>query len=209
MDQNQFERKDSLLDKSSAWTAAKVEYLDVSRPKPKMATLALKYGCDIRSLMKTCISQDWDMIRSNAETAAILSVNPETRVAVVKQVDTILLRTAEQVARSAGNAYMELVEEVRGLETDSGDEVPEEESPDGPRGKKPKKPKGKPTLFAKIAMLNALTEGFGTFSEQMHKIGWVITPEVAPTADQALKKALNVSQIAPPSDIPPPPPVSG
>ena len=204
MDQDQ-KPTDRWLDKSVAWAAAKTEYLDISRPKPKMAALALKYGCDIRALMKTCIAQEWDMVRSNAESAAILSVNPETRVAVVKQVDTILLRTAEQVARSAGNAYMELVEEVRNLQTDDGEEVPEEESPDGPRGKNQKKPKGKPTLFAKIAMLNSLTEGFGTFSEQMHKIGWVITPEATPTTDQALKKALNVTQIAPPADIPPPP----
>lgn len=204
------------LTNSELWAAAKTEFLDVSKPRPKMAALAIKYRLNLEHLIKCSVQQGWERTRAQAEVAAALVVTPETRVAVVQQVDTALLRTAVRVANEAGDLYLEMLAQIRAIDTDQSTPAEVIEETDAETGKKRTKPKLKPSLNSKLALLNTLTAGFGSFAQRMHELGYVITPETADQGSEQLKKAVPVlaaSQPPPPpltltAQPPPPPPPS-
>lgn len=191
----------TILSKASAWDAAKAEYLDPSRPKPRYSVLALKYNIDVASLMRTSVANDWDSLRSKAETAAIIQVTPEARAGVLQQLDTIIVKTMREAAQEAGSAYVEAIRRVRNLEI----EEEEEEDDDEPRKKRKGKTK-KYSLNAQANLLNTLTEGISNFSKAVKDLGWSLNPETEVKGGDVLKNAINVTAV-PSADTPPPPPI--
>ena len=190
----------TILSKSSAWDAAKAEYLDPSRPKPRYSVLALKYNIDVASLMRTSVANDWDSLRSKAETAAIIQVTPEARAGVLQQLDTIIVKTMREAAQEAGAAYVEAIRRVRNLEIEE-----DEEDDDEPRAKRKGKAK-KYSLNAQANLLNTLTEGISNFSKAVKDLGWSLNPETEVKGGDVLKNAINVTAV-PSADTPPPPPI--
>lgn len=189
-----------ILSKSSAWESAKAEFLDPSRPKPRYSVLALKYGIDVASLMRASVQNDWDALRSKAETAAILQVTPEARAGVLHQLDTIIVGSMREAAQEAGAAYVEAIRRVRNLEIEE-----DEDDLDEPR----KKAKGKPKKYSlnqQANLLNTLTTGISDFAKAVKELGWSLNPETDVKGGDVLKNAINVTSV-PSTDTPPPPPI--
>lgn len=190
----------TILSKASAWDAAKAEFLDPSRPKPRYSVLALKYGIDVAALMRTSVANDWEALRSKAETQAIIQVTPEARAGVLQQLDTIIVKTMREAAQEAGAAYVEAIRRVRNLEIEE-----DEEDDDEPRAKRKGKAK-KYSLNAQANLLNTLTEGISNFSKAVKDLGWSLNPETEGKGGDVLKNAINVTSV-PSADTPPPPPI--
>ena len=182
------------------WAAAKTEFLDIARPRVSLSCIAIKYKLNMETLLRMANQQGWERLRANSEVAATLAVNPETRAAVVRQVDTAILRTARQIADTAGNAYLSMLEQISGMDVSDGPaEAVEEEVP----GKgKHTKPKLKPGLGLKLDLLNRLTEGYGKFAKAMHEIGYTLTPGETEKASAQLQEAIPVLP-PPPLELPP------
>ena len=190
----------TILSKASAWDAAKAEFLDPSRPKPRYSVLALKYGIDVAALMRTSVAHDWEALRNKAETQAIIQVTPEARAGVLQQLDTIIVKTMREAAQEAGAAYVEAIRRVRNLEIEE-----DEEDDDEPRAKRKGKAK-KYSLNAQANLLNTLTEGISNFSKAVKDLGWSLNPETEGKGGDVLKNAINVTAV-PSTDTPPPPPI--
>ena len=190
----------TILSKASAWDAAKAEFLDPSRPKPRYSVLALKYGIDVAALMRTSVANDWEALRNKAETQAIIQVTPEARAGVLQQLDTIIVKTMREAAQEAGAAYVEAIRRVRNLEIEE-----DEEDDDEPRTKRKGKAK-KYSLNAQANLLNTLTEGISNFSKAVKDLGWSLNPETEGKGGDVLKNAINVTSV-PSTDTPPPPPI--
>ena len=195
------------------WAAAKTEFLDISRPRVTLSSIAIKYKLNMETLLRMANQQGWERLRANSEAAATLAVNPETRAAVVRQVDTAILRTARQIADTAGNAYLSMLEQISGMDVSDGpaEAVEEEDSGKGKRTR----PKLKPGIGMKLDLLNRLTEGYGKFAKAMHEIGYTLTPESTEKASAQLQEAIPVLPPPPleildepPPALPPPPPPS-
>lgn len=190
----------TILSKASAWDAAKAEFLDPSRPKPRYSVLALKYGIDVAALMRTSVAHDWEALRNKAETQAIIQVTPEARAGVLQQLDTIIVKTMREAAQEAGAAYVEAIRRVRNLEIEE-----DEEDDDEPQTKRKGKAK-KYSLNAQANLLNTLTEGISNFSKAVKDLGWSLNPETEGKGGDVLKNAINVTAV-PSTDTPPPPPI--
>lgn len=190
----------TILSKASAWDAAKAEFLDPARPKPRYSVLALKYGIDVAALMRTSVANDWEALRNKAETQAIIQVTPEARAGVLQQLDTIIVKTMREAAQEAGAAYVEAIRRVRNLEIEE-----DEEDDDEPRAKRKGKAK-KYSLNAQANLLNTLTEGISNFSKAVKDLGWSLNPETEGKGGDVLKNAINVTAV-PSTDTPPPPPI--
>lgn len=187
-----------VLSRSSAWDAAKAEFLDPSRPKPRFSVLAMKYEIDVASLMRASVNGDWEKLRNQAETQAIIQVTPEARAGVLQQLDTIIVKTMREAAQEAGAAYVEAIRRVRNLEIEE-----DEEDDDEPRAKRKAK---KYSLNAQANLLNTLTEGISNFSKAVKDLGWSLNPETDVKGGDVLKNVINVTSV-PSTDTPPPPPI--
>ena len=163
--------------------------------------------------MQAALNQRWEELRSQSEAVALVSVTPETRVAVVKQVDTMVLNGVRTIAESAFRTYAGLMQQIETMETETQEEAAaaeadedDDEMPTKGR-KKTRKPR-KPTIGAKLSMLNNLTDGVTKFANSIRELGWVCNPEtVKGNGGDALSKALNVTPttLAPDSAGVPPP----
>ena len=195
------------LQRGDLWAMAKAEFLDITRPKPRLSVLALKYDLDLGRLMQAALNQRWEELRSKSETVALVTVTPETRAAVVKQVDTVILNGMRTVAESAFRTYATLMAQIEEMETENPDDSAATDDPEElPTPKKPKRSR-KPTVGQKLAMVNNLTDGVARFANQIRELGWVCNPEVVAAGGDALSKALNITPttLAPESaGIPPP-----
>lgn len=190
-----------VLSRSSAWDAAKAEFLDPSRPKPRFSVLAMKYEIDVASLMRASINGDWEKLRNQAETQAIIQVTPEARAGVLQQLDTIIVGSMREAAQEAGAAYVDAIRRVRNMEIAEDDEDDDE----------PKRRKGKPkkySLSQQANLLNTLTTGISDFAKAVKELGWSLNPNTEPgKGGDVLKNAINVTAV-PPTDTPPPPPIT-
>lgn len=201
------------LSRRDHWAMAKTEFLDITRPKPRLSVLALKYDLDLQSLMQAALNQKWEEIRSQSEAMALVSVTPETRVAVVKQVDTMVLNGVRTIAESAFRTYAGLMQQIEEMEVETKEEAAaaeadedDDEMPTKGR-RKTRKPR-KPTIGQKLGMLNNLTDGVTKFANSIRELGWVCNPEtVKGSGGDALSKALNITPptLAPESAGVPPP----
>ena len=201
------------LSRRDHWAMAKTEFLDITKPKPRLSVLALTYDLDLQSLMQAAINQRWEELRSQSEAIALVSVTPETRVAVVKQVDTMVLNGVRTIAESAFRTYAGLMQQIEEMEVETKEEAAaaeadedDDEMPTKGR-RKTRKPR-KPTVGQKLGMLNNLTDGVTRFANQIRELGWVCNPEtVKGSGGDALSKALNITPttLAPDSAGVPPP----
>lgn len=191
---------------------AQTEYLDVSRPKPRISILALKYDLSPSYLMRMSIKQDWDGLRNKAETQAALQVTPEVRRAVVGKIDGVILRNADGIASKVLDAYSRLIDEVAELKTEGSEEAVIEDAdlaiatPASTKREGSKAPKGpkRPSLSSKISMLNDATSGISTFMKAFQELGLTLNPEPEKVAGGTLKNAIPVNGCSTPA-IPPPP----
>ena len=190
---------------------AQTDYLDVSRPKPRISILALKYDLSPSYLMRMSIKQDWDGLRNKAETNAALQVTPEVRKAVVCKIDGVILRSAEGIASKVLDVYSRLIDEVAEIKTEGSEEAAIDDAeltlaaaPKGKKGKKePKGPK-RPSLSSKIAMLNEATSGINEFMKSFRDLGLTLIPDNQPDKSGGqLKTAIPIGGTTP--AIPPPP----
>lgn len=204
---------DKLASRGEIWEAAKTDYLDISQPKPTFADIARKYHINIEQLMRCAVHQGWDDLRAKAEAAGYLAVTPEARSAVVKQVDTQLLSTAAKVCDEAGATFLDMLRQVRAMDTETipGEDGEEYSEVDTKTKKMTRKsrPKLKPSLSSKISMLNSLLSGFGAFAKDMHAIGYLVHPEAPAASGESLAKAIPISAPTPPPLIGTPEPKVG
>ena len=196
------------LSRRDHWAMAKTEFLDITKAKPRLSVLALKYDLDLQSLMQAAINQRWEELRSQSEAIALVSVTPETRVAVVKQVDTMVLNGVRTIAESAFRTYAGLMQQIETMETETQEEAAAAEADEDDVGRKKTRKPRKPTIGAKLSMLNNLTDGVTKFANSIRELGWVCNPEtIKGNGGDALSKALNVTPttLAPDSAGVPPP----
>ena len=189
---------------------AQTEYLDVSRPKPRISILALKFDLSPSYLMRMSIKQDWDGLRNKAEAQAAMQVTPEVRKAVVAKIDGVILRSAEGVASKVLDTYSQLIDEIAALKTEGSEEAVVEDAdlaaaaPAVKNGKKKavKTPK-RPSLSSKISMLNDATSGINAFMSSFRELGLTLNPTPADVqGGSQLKTAIPIGGA---TSVPPPP----
>lgn len=173
-----------------SYEAAKIEYLDLERPKPDFGKLARKHGVDVAVLMQQSVRENWDSLRAAALAQRDLGASG-LRLEAVQRVDRAIVGQIEGVAQVAGKAYLDLITQIAALPTDDGlAPTPEPGSRPAEPGtvepdkklktqsfKTSKGPRIKPLLLIKIGALNEVTEGFSKFALSLRDLGMVLVPE--------------------------------
>ena len=185
-----------VLTRGDAWASAKAEYLDITRPRPRITALALKYDIDAASLIKSSHNQGWDELRSKQEALAAQSVSPEDRAKIIKAVDGATLAGINHVVQIGFAALATEMDALAKIEV--SEKVDE---------------KGKVRGYSrrqKISEIRDIMETATAAATALHAIGMSLTPAIdGPTGGlgEALKEAINVTPLCPDKtviDNPPP-----
>ena len=186
-----------VLTRGDAWASAKAEYLDITRPRPRITYLALKYDIDAASLVKSSINGKWDELRTKQEALAAQSVTPEDRAKIIKAVDGATLAGINHVVQIGFAALATEMDALAKIEV--SEKVDE---------------KGKVRGYSrrqKIAEIRDIMETATAAATALHAIGMSLTPALeGPTGKglgEALKEAINVTPLCPDKtviDNPPP-----
>lgn len=185
-----------VLTRGDAWASAKAEYLDITRPRPRVTYLALKYDIDAASLVKSSINGKWDELRTKQEALAAQSVSPEDRAKIIKAVDGATLAGINHVVQIG---FAALATEMDALSKIEVSEKVDE--------------KGKVRGYSrrqKIAEIRDIMETATAAATALHAIGMSLTPAIDGQTGglgDVLKEAINVTPLCPDKtviDNPPP-----